>query len=493
MKIKVKESLTLKLFLITTITFIIFITITFVVQDLFFGQVYLSKKKTDIVEQINTFKEEYVRLDKDVDILDALRIYEEKHNTMLTIVNSETQQSMAYRTGVLSVDKQRIKMFNDVIIDINNNSDLSKKIIENTTTTFIRDGIDYNIKNLICISKDKNKNIFIAITSMQPVDEAIEVVKSFYLYFYIGSIFIILVLSSVYSNMIAKPLLKINKVARKISKLEFGEKCDESRDDEIGSLAKTLNFLSESLNNALSSLKNANKNLKEDIEKERALEKMRKEFVASVSHELKTPISLVRGYAEGIKDGVFYGDEANYSIDVIIDEAEKMGVLVKDMLDLSQFEAGVFKLTKEELNICELVNIIIKKLSLVIDEKKIKINLIIEQENNIIGDAKKIEQVISNYITNAIRHSVEGGIIVIRIMKSESLQVKIEVENSGEVILESDIEKIWDMFFKIDKSRNRNSGGTGLGLAIVKNIVELHGGKCSAKNIENGVVFNFEI
>jgi signal transduction histidine kinase len=292
--------------------------------------------------------------------------------------------------------------------------------------------------------------------------------------------------------MITKPLIRINKTATKMANLDFTEKCEVSSEDEIGSLSASLNFLSDKLHSALSSLRQANAKLEEDILKERNLEKMRKEFVAAVSHELKTPISLIDGYAVGLKDDIFEDKDKDYYIDIIIDEARKMGHLVSDMLDLSQLESGVFKLKRENFDLVELIKATARKYENLAYEKAVDITLELFDSFTINGDYNKLEQVLTNFITNALRHVEDSGHIAIR-MQSKDKETLIEVENTGSHIAFEELEKIWDKFYKVDKSRNRKLGGTGIGLSIVKNILTLHGFSFGASNIEHGVKFFFGI
>jgi len=341
----------------------------------------------------------------------------------------------------------------------------------------------------ILYDEKKDETVY-AFSSLQPVNEAVQVIKEFYLYFYIGALITILLLSFVYSNMIAKPLIKITKAASKMAKLDFTEKCEVSSEDEIGALATSLNLLSENLNVALTSLKDANIKLEQDIEKEKKLTEMRKDFVAAVSHELKTPITLIEGYTLALNDDVLEGAEKQYFIDVIMDESKKMNSLVSDMLDLSQLESGNFKLTKEDFFLNELLKSVTKKFSSILKEKKIELEINYIQNIKVNADWNRIEQVMTNYMTNAIRHTKDGGFITVTMINIEDA-ICVEVENSGNKIEISETNKIWDNFYKIDKSRTRMLGGTGLGLSIVKNIMLLHGGSYGVENTEIGVKFYF--
>ena len=219
---------------------------------------------------------------------------------------------------------------------------------------------------------------------------------------------------------------------------------------------------------------------------------MRKEFVASVSHELKTPITLIDGYAVGLKDDVFEGKEKDFYLDVIIDEARKMGHLVTDMLDLSQLESGNFKLILQEFNLKELIIFTLKKYETLFTEKLVRIETSFIDNVRVNADWGRIEQVLTNFITNALRHVNENGTINVR-MVDKGEYISVEVENTGSHMPDDEMDKIWDKFYKLDKSRNRKLGGTGIGLSIVKNILTLHGYSYGVCNTADGVKFYFDV
>lgn len=488
---KIKNSISFKLFIITTTIFLVLFSFIFIFQNFFFGKIYADKKEKDIIKQITSYKKDTSSTNDYMQIIETMKDYEEKYNTLIGEIDNTNHYTM-YKTGILRIDNERFKIFTDVLTEIQKNDTLANAIVNNDIFTFTIDGLQYNVKSIVCVTKVSNK-LIVGITSMQSIDEAVLVIESIYKYFYILIVVVILIVTFVAAMFISKPLVKINETAKKMAQLDFSEKCDENRKDEIGGLAKTLNFLSSSLSSALNSLRVANEKLTEDIEKERALEQMRKEFVATVSHELKTPISLIKGYAEGIKDGVFEEEDKDFSLNVIIDESDKMSNLVKDMLDLSQLEAGMFKLNKINFNILDLTKNVAKKLQYLAEEKNVNIVIDSKVDKEINGDINRIEQVLTNFLTNSIRHCEKDKEVIVRLLENEKHNVRIEVENMGEKISGEDIEKIWDKFYKADKSRNRSIGGTGLGLSIVKNIIILHNGEYGAKNTETGVKFYFEI
>lgn len=492
---KIKKSITLKLFIVTALVFIIFISSTLIIQSLFFGKFYMSKKKNDIQKAIQEFRTSYNKIEDQQEVTELIRDFEENHNAKVIILDSNGKLKFITKSYSEKLNASRLKIINEVIRDWKINSDTFTQMRrDNKPMTIVTEKRTNEIRNIVSAVSDNDKEeIIFTISSLQPVNEASSVIREFYIYFYIGAIFLIIILSLIYSNMISKPLLTLNEAASNMADLDFSKKCNIIREDEIGNLANTLNFLSGNLNEALSSLKEVNAKLEEDIEKERLLEKMRKEFVAAVSHELKTPISLIGGYTEGLKDGVFQGAEKDYYLDVILDESHKMGNLVSDMLDLSQLESGNFKLSKEEFNIDELISSTLKKFSTLINDKNIDLQLNLIYKVKINADWTRMEQVITNFITNAIRHTHDNGFIKISMEEKENRQVLIYVENSGIHIPDEEIDKIWDNFYKIDKSRNRKLGGTGIGLAIVKNILILHGYKYGVENTDKGVRFYLSV
>ena len=489
---KSKKSITRKLFAITSIVFVVFITTNLIVQSAFFEQFYIRWKKNNLEQTLVKFKSQYSLLQKSEDEIDLISTFEEENGYKIIIRDSLGNLKVLIKTADERKDALKARVMNQIMSSkIENSGGLTKFKKEGKPLIFITENNPDMAKSVAGISYDQNKDeIVYAFSSLQPVNEAVQVIKEFYLYFYIGALVVIIFLSLIYSNMIAKPLIKITNTAAKMAKLNFTEKCEVKSEDEIGNLAASLNLLSENLNESLTSLKDANSQLEKDIEKEKKLTEMRKDFVASVSHELKTPITLIEGYTLALNDDVLEGAEKQYFIDVIMDESRKMNNLVSDMLNLSQLESGNFKLVKEEFFLDELVIPVTKKYLSLLNEKNIKLELNLIPNIKVNADWTRIEQVLTNYMTNAIRHTYEGGVITVKMVNGEDI-ICVEVENSGNGIDAAETDKIWDNFYKIDKSRTRKLGGTGLGLSIVKNIILLHGGSCGVANTENGVKFYF--
>ncbi len=328
-------------------------------------------------------------------------------------------------------------------------------------------------------------------TSIDAMKDSIRAASNFILYLsllvtVIGTITIFYV-----SRKISKPIVKIGKLTADMANLDFSQRIEVNSNDEIGELGKNINLLSEKLDKTLNELANANFQLKKDLEMKERIDESRKELIANVSHELKTPISLIAGYAEGLKVNV-NSEDKDFYCDVIIDEAAKMNKLVLSLLDLSQLEGGYKQMKKESIKANVLIENTLEKFSLIFKEKGIIVTVTYEGEYKVYADPDRIEQVLTNYITNAINHVDHCKMITIQV-KEKSEEIVFSVINTGGCIQPDEIDKIWDSFYKIDKARTREYGGSGLGLTIVKAIIEAHGGKYGATNHKDSVEFWFAL
>ncbi len=286
------------------------------------------------------------------------------------------------------------------------------------------------------------------------------------------------------SNM-TKPLLELSEISKKMSHLQFENKYEVKTNDEIGVLGSSINDLSQKLEKAIKELKNANIQLKSDLAKKEELDIMRQEFVANVSHELKTPIALIRGYAEGLenKDIINNNENRDYYISVIKDETDRMNNMVHELLSLSSLERGMEELDIERINLFELVKGVANSFDLKLKEKEIKLEINIDDDIYVWADGFKLEEVVRNYLSNAINHIDENKYIKIFAKNYEESKIKLIVFNSGNQLNDDEKLKIWDQFYKVDKARTRDYGGTGLGLSIVKAIAEKHFTICGCENI----------
>ena len=304
---------------------------------------------------------------------------------------------------------------------------------------------------------------------------------------------------SVISRKFTEPILELNKIAQNMANLDFSHKYKiTDADDEINNLGKSINTMSDKLERTINQLRSTNVELERDIEEKSKIDEMRKSFISDVSHELKTPIALIQGYSEGLLENV-NSDEENrkFYAEVILDETNKMDKLVKQLLELMKLEYGKREFNNREFDIVELEKAVIQKSKLLLEEKKVKVILDTSKEIKVFADDFYIEQVITNYLTNAIKNVKEiDGEKYIKIENenlTESNVIRIKVFNTGENISEENLERIWKRFYKVDESRNRSQGGTGIGLAFVKAIMTNYNMKYGVINCEKGIEFYFEL
>lgn len=253
--------------------------------------------------------------------------------------------------------------------------------------------------------------------------------------------------------------------------------------------------MSETLEKTINRLRNSNIELEKDIEEKSKTDEMRKQFISDVSHELKTPIALIQGYAEGLVENVTEDDESRkFYAEVILDEANKMDIVVKKLLELMKLEYGKNALTLTEFNISELINEVVRKSTKVLEEENINIKFQ-DEFINVIADEFYTEQVFNNYFTNAIKNvSIINGKKEIQIgYEKINNKLRIKIFNTGENISLENLNRIWNRFYKVDTSRNREKGGTGIGLSLVKAIMTNMNNKYGVENKMNGVEFYFEL
>lgn len=295
------------------------------------------------------------------------------------------------------------------------------------------------------------------------------------------------------TNQVTKPIMKLSKLSERMSNLDFDASYEDNAKDEIGVLGRSMNTLSEKLKETIGELQDANRQLQHDIDEKTKIDEMRKEFIANVSHELKTPIALIQGYAEGLSEGMCEDEDSrNYYCEVIMDEAGKMNKMVKQLLTLSALESGHDAPVIHRFDVTELIQELITSAGILIQQKEAQISYKQTEPVYVLADEFKIETVLTNYLNNAMNHL--GGQRQIRISTvSEENRVLIRVFNNGEAIPEEDIPNLWNKFYKVDKARTRAYGGSGIGLSIVKAIMDAHHQECGVENKEDGVEFWFTL
>ena len=294
-----------------------------------------------------------------------------------------------------------------------------------------------------------------------------------------------------YSKRFTKPLIEMRDVTKHISEMDFSQKCTANTNDEIGELSASINRLSDSLRETLDDLSEKNKKLEDDIAREQRVDKMRKDFISNVSHELKTPISIILGYAEGAKL-LSQGGEAEKAgeyCEIIRTEAERMNTLVLQLLELSRYESGVMQAQKEVFDLGELITQYLTAVSLRFTEAGITCSCDLPEKSPCYADKTKIRMVLNNFISNACAHASGEKQIRVSVTDADSTHFVLRVFNTGAPIAEEDIDKIWGSFYRADKAHSREEGRFGLGLSIVSEIQKLHGEKYGVENLPDGVEF----
>jgi len=347
---------------------------------------------------------------------------------------------------------------------------------------------------LLLIGKLQNDNFIYLRSPLEFVKESINISNSFLLTIIVFLLFCSGVLSYFISRSFTKPIRELNEMTKRMAKLDFSEKYKVTTNDEIGMLGNSINSLSESLETKIQELKEANIELEKDIEETSKITEMRSQFISDVSHELKTPIALIQGYAEGLADNVVTDEESRkYYIDVILDEANKMSELTRGLLDLTNLEYGKNELNIQEFDITNLIASIAKKNEILFNEKNISLEIDDTKHYEVTADMFRIEQVVTNYINNAVKNIDGERKIRVSIEERDENIIRVNVANTGKNIDIEDMARIWVRFYKVDNSRTRAVGGSGIGLSLVRAIMTQHGNEYGVNNTEDGVNFWFEL
>ncbi len=337
-----------------------------------------------------------------------------------------------------------------------------------------------------------DKLIFVR-SNYESIQESTEIANRFLAYIGIIAMLVGIVATLIISKRFTKPILELAGIAKRMSDLDFEVKYQVTKRDEVGELGSSINALSDKLETTISELKTANNELMTDIQKKIEIDEMRKEFLSNVSHELKTPISLIQGYAEGLIENINEDEESrNFYCEVIMDEAGKMNTMVKKLLSLNELESGKNQVNFERFDIVALTRSVLNSTEILFRQKEVKLHFDHKEPIYVWADEYLVEQVVTNYVSNALNHVSDAKIIEIKLISYGNV-IRIAVFNTGDNIPEDELDKIWIKFYKIDKARTREYGGSGIGLSIVKAVMNSLNRDCGANNHPNGVEFWFEL
>jgi len=458
----------------------------------------------------NTFLERYYINNKKHAMLEAYRVINASSNNG-TLASDEFDiqfQNICAKNNIniviLDAEAKTLKT------SANNYELLSKQLLSylfNQDTTEDRRTILYHKKyQMIALKDDRtqqdfidlwgvldNGNLFLLRTPVESIRESVSLANRFLSYIGIGAAILASFIIMMVSRKISEPIKELTQISERMNHLDFDAKYEGKSRTEIALLGQNINQLSETLETTISELKSANNELLRDIEKKNEMEKMRTEFLSNVSHELKTPIALIQGYAEGLKEGVNDDEESrNYYCEVIVDEASKMNQMVQKLLTLNQLEFGNKTVSLERFDVVDLIRNYLQSSLLLCEQKGVQLKMEDYPPIHVWADEFGVEEVFNNYFTNAMNHVDGEKIIEVRVQTTEN-KVRVSVFNTGAPIPEDSIAHIWEKFYKVDKARTRAYGGSGVGLSIVKAIMDSMNQPYGVLNYENGVEFWFEL
>lgn len=529
------------LLLVVTVTCLVAMLIGF--NSIFLEKVYMNRKQKSMInsyENVNEIMQKYTdsQIDKDTMCADMENISTAKGISVLVVDSSWCTIYVSTQGDDSMMERLRMSIFNGDIFKNNGSPDKAPEPKEQEDDSDnpadkddkkdhrkrLEDIIDMSgtslVENRTIISSNDNYTLqkvyderlgdyyleiwgtldngysIILRTPIQGIKDNVNISTTLIKYVGGAILAVGIIAAFVVSTYITRPIKQLSNIAEKMSEMDFNARYEGSDKGEIGLLGKSMNNMSEKLEQNIAELKKANLELKKDIDKKEKLEIMRTDFLSNVSHELKTPIALIQGYAEGLKEGITDDPESmEFYCDVIMDEANKMNTMVKRLLTLNQIEFGNDEPEMERFDINELIASVADANAIRAGQKNMSIVFDNRNEHNFVwADEYKTEEVLTNYISNALNHCDGKRAIEVRTEKSENGgTITVTVYNSGKNIDDEDLERIWEKFYKTDKARTREYGGNGIGLSIVKAIMDSMGQEYGVRNVSDGVEFWFNL
>ncbi len=439
------------------------------------------------------FPDDYNTADPDTETPATTYIKTLSETNNISVIILDTQTDKLFSTyGDRDLQSQRLSQY-----IFGSSRDEGGKVLESFSNYTIERSREPNSGNFYLESWgyfSDNTTSFIMSMPIASLRESVAFFNRFLLVLGVFAMAIGSVIVYIMSCEISKPINELARLSEKMSMLDFTARYTGQHEDEIGVLGRSMNTLSEKLESAIGELKTANNELQSDVENKTKVAARQQEFIANVSHELKTPIALIQGYAEGLEEGLA-DDPASrtYYCDVIMDEAKRMNTMVHELMNLSSIEQGKDLPDFALFDISKVVRGVVTKSDILIRQKNAHVEIDIPEGTMVWADEFKIEEVITNYLNNALNHLEKPNNISLFSEKSTNGTVSIHVTNTGKPIPEEDLQKIWEKFFKVDKAHTRSYGGSGLGLSIVKAIMASHHQHCGVKNTRTGVDFWFTL
>lgn len=477
------------------------ILIILAINGLFLERFYISRKSDSLLEAMHMLEtldtgetQNYdINADailEDNEIPDDIRNMSARNNMSWVIITNENivQAHVGDNKNMLSN-----RLFGYVFML--DEKEVKSKVIEETDTYRLQQVSDrfMDTDYIEIWGTLSNGNYFLIRTPLESIRESADISNHFY---FVVGIFTILLSGCVIwiaTKRITRPISELTVLSKKMTELDFDARYEMHVGNEIDVLGENFNQMCNRLEKTISELKSANNTLKKDIQDKIKIDEMRKEFLDNVSHELKTPIALVQGYAEGLKENITEDPESmEFYCDVIMDEAQKMNKLVKNLLTLNSLESGKDAVVMERFDLVALIRGLIQSMDIMLQQKEATLIFSDEDSCYVWADEFKIEEVLTNYLSNALNHLDGERQIEVRIQEEEN-RIRVSVFNTGSPIPEEDIPKLWNKFYKVDKARTREYGGSGVGLSIVKAIMDSLNQEYGVHNYSNGVEFYFTL
>ena len=489
-----------------TVTFLglllLYILVITLINGLFLEKYYISKKTGVLLQaekqleslDIENFSEQNEASDQDGMVQEnypeELKILSTQNNLSWVIITKNNANEIHWGENERKLQGKLFGYIYDLDTDKEKSDILDQTdhfVIQQTHDRF--SGMDY----LECWGILDNENYFLIRTPLESIRESVDISNKFYFAVGVLMLLISVILIRLITKRITRPISELTDLSRRMSDLDFEARYQSNAGNEIDILGESFNKMSAQLEKTVSELKSANLELQKDIENKIEIDRRRKEFLDNVSHELKTPIALVQGYAEGLKENISDDPESReFYCDVIMDEAGKMNKLVKNLLTLNQLESGQDAPAMERFDLVTLIQGVLQKMEIMIRQKEAQVIFEEQEPVYVWADEFKVEEVMTNYVSNALNHLEGERKVGIRICRKEA-SVRVSVFNTGAPIPEKDLPSIWNKFYKVDKARTREYGGSGIGLSIVKAIMEGMHQEYGASNYDNGVEFWFTL
>lgn len=492
---KKQKQLSIKLQLAIVVIGLVIGTIfaCWLVNSSFLETYYINHKQSsllDVYERLNHAYDEGIFDDEAFDI--ELQKVCGKSNINMLILDEE---SRTFKATMNDPEFLKRRLLEDFFREEQNGGSDQNRVIEETEQYVLRRTLDPMIHTeyIEMLGFLKNGNLFFLRTPIEGIRDSVHLANSFLGYVGIVAVLVSGIVIWFVSKKVTEPVSELAVISTRMKNLDFDTKYTGTSRNEIGALGENMNELSEALESTISELKTANLELQKDVEKKTMIDEMRKEFLSNVSHELKTPIALIQGYAEGLKDGISDEPESrDFYLDVIVDESRKMNDMVQKIITLNKLEFGDSTVSMERFDVMEMINDFVRSADILLKQEGISCDIIGDSPCEIWADAFLTEEVFRNYFTNAMHYCGGEKKIIVKAQRINQ-KTRISVFNTGEQIPEEAIPHLWEKFYKVDKARTREYGGSGIGLSIVKAMMDSMNGTYGVCNCDNGVEFFFEL